>query len=204
MGLPQQLTISVVNSVQGDTNPALVSFVFVGEETSVNDFAGAALAYMDGALRTIGISGLKITGCTVAPIDGGKVGAGVAVPFPTAEYAAKYASVENATLHTQFPMSTGVGNGTWAPRGSSILMTEFTATGGRHNGRHYLPFACKECINGSTGLVYDTAQASLQNAWNAAFFDIAPQVVTKATGTAHTILAVKASSNVARLRSRMK
>lgn len=206
--MPRQITITVTNSLQGDTNPALVSFVdgYPAATDPGNDavFLAHCLAYMDAALRTVGASGLKITGAKVAPVEAGVVGASTSLPFPASEYGALYGSVPGATLHTVFPMSTGAGGTGWAPRGSSCLVTEYTSSGGRHNGRHYLPFVCRESVDPGNGLFYDSALASVKAAWDAAFFDVIPQVVTKATGAAHSILGVRVSSNVARLRSRMK
>lgn len=99
----------------------------------------------------------------------------VAIPFPTTEYAAIVAAVI-AAGGTIPGMGAGYGAnfgaGALSPLGTSISVTELTATPGpTGRGRHFLPFINTGCVSAAGGLLA-TQQAFIRSAWDDMIFGI--------------------------------
>lgn len=125
----------------GQSDPAIAAALLNYTYTAMNYFAGY----------------FSVTAVLAGP-DAGPL---LALAYPLAEYEA---------LHGLFPFgvdfvidSYGVQTGNaneMCPPGASVLVTEYTSLGGRHNGRKYLPWLSTIGTD-TNGLLEGTVQGSL-------------------------------------------
>lgn len=142
----RRFRVQLTNDSIGALNPAYVGFDFLGGPSgggTKEEVGAQIIAFF--YISQFAAGGSRIAGITVATDNG----PGVALPFPVdALNAMSDPDVAFGTTYGEVPF----GAGALAPVGTSILLTEHTAVGGRHNGRCYLPYAAAATID-AAGLV---------------------------------------------------
>jgi hypothetical protein len=133
--------------------------------------------------------------------------------FPATEFTAihtEYSSIPNLTAYGQ---NVGRSGEALAPLGTSIVVTEYSATGGPGGrGRHFLPFISENLIN-SGGQVESTAIAAIEpnygrflmdNPAGTSITDLTPTVVKADQSVNAPVVAVKCQPVFSNLRSRRR
>jgi hypothetical protein len=173
------------------------------------------LGYVTGACRWVSDQHTKLVGidyrATLSTVS-------VPVAFPTAEYAAFYAA--NVAAFPKMVGITGYGQdlgetgNPLAPLGTSIVVSEYTATGGPSGrGRHFLPFIGAYSVTGG-GYVQPTHRAALKEYYERLLMDgvtvtapwepLQPVVENAAGTTVKNITNVKAQPVFSNLESRRR
>jgi hypothetical protein len=178
--------------------------------------AAQIIGYATIACRWVSDQSTKLTGiqyrATLATVS-------VPVPFPTTEYAALYAANTAAWPKmvgiTGYGQALGETGNALSPLGTSIVHTEYTATGGPSGrGRHYLPFVGKFSVTGG-GTVEPTHRTGIEEAYNAFIrdgvtpnaagcVDLQPVVENAARTTVKAITSTKVQPVFSNLESRRR
>lgn len=195
----------------GPLNPAINSY----------HVANDALTDADVAAQLIGFhvlyAQLVAEPCSISRITSGVVGGPQSdVSFPSAELTAINAAVGAGPYDAPYSdYGAALGTSAAAPLGTSLLVTEYTALGGRHNGRKYLPYLGQLGINTTTGLVEASTIGNVRAYYLYWLLATNPSGGGPATGIPDTLGLVAGSTNSpigdckvsaapARLRSRIR
>lgn len=202
-----------VEGPAGPLNNAICTHTFGDDSPGDTEALGITVAaYIAKATLLQGVD-VIIGNATAHSLSGGVVGPGASIPW-NQDYWDDW-----KTIDSDLPTATGWGftadglGTSLAAAGVSITITESVVSGGRHNGRHYLPWTCKDAIS-SAGLVGSTVRTNLVENYNWKMLgsvftrptwaaDITPNV-RSAAGTLSTVYAAVCSANPARLRSRVR
>lgn len=209
----EHLVVEIVSSA-GVLNPAYVGFTCDAATQTTAQNTACVLSYLAKAsMDSMVIS--SVMGVTAHPVvlPGNTLGPGVAVPLPTAELADWHAIDSDSPTPAGWGFNIG-DHTTLAPVGTSINVMEYTSVGGRHNGRHYLPWVYAGAID-NDGLVGGVVQGLIQDAWNwringsiytqPTWFDMSTFVIQRTPSPGiNGITAVSCKANPARLRSRIR
>lgn len=204
----RKFEVYVTNVVTGPLNPAI----------NVWKTNQAALSDADIAAQLIGfyVKALALNSATASAIDrilsGPVNGPLTDVPFPTAELAALNAAVDAPYVASYSDYGASVGSGSIAAAGVSTTVTEFTALGGRHNGRKYVPWTRAGAI--VDGIISSSTVGNMRayylywllatNPSGGAAAGI-PDSIVPVVGAANSPVSdVKVSQTPARLRSRIR
>lgn len=133
-------------------------------------------------------------------------------PFPTTEWAALVAANPDLGAATAYS-GIVVGTGGLAPLGTSIVVTEYSATGGPSGrGRHFIPFVNTTCLDTATGFLNAANIAAIGVSYatyispsgvdGASFLD--PVVVPESGGTEKAVVTVVVQPVLSNLRSRRR
>lgn len=168
------------------------------------------LAYFAGQSLETAAASLRIVSVTLTPAG---TNLGTLVPFPVAEYAAIRAAFGSLPAMAAYGVAIGRAGESLAPLGTSIVVTERTATGGPGGrGRHFLPFISENLIGGD-GYVASTAIAPVEanygrfiqdSTGSAALVDLHPILVNAAQTTQKNITTVSCQPVFSNLRSRRR
>lgn len=203
---------SLTNNAQGAANPAIVDFSVVSGGATEAEVAAGILAYF----YALGLQDTFGTNAAVTGITKRLSGASgsTPVPFPTTEYAT-LKTANGADLPTLTAYNTVLG-GTeaYAPLGTSITVSLYTATPGRKTtGRHYIPWVSQDTNDGNgrvasgyLALIVDAYTAFLLGVTSGTFVgvvDVSPSVQSATAGT-NLITTPVASSSFARLKTRSR
>lgn len=170
-----RIKLVITSTYAGPDNPAIIGFDFGGSIDT-----GEALASMIGYLyasQTLS-AGVSMTGASMVTDDGPAVG----MDFPATELVALTGG--NGLGSTWGAVDFGAG--AMAPVGTSILVTERTDIGGRHNGRCYLPWPATACF-GSNGYVLASTIAQARGAYEALFLGATANGVLPSGWTPFTV-----------------
>jgi hypothetical protein len=204
----RQFNVYVTNVVAGPLNPAVNVWHTNNAAMSDADIAAQLIGFYKKALTLSGA-----ISCAIDRIQSGPVGGPLTdVPFPTAELEALNAAVDAPYVAAYSDYGASVGSGEIAAAGISITVTEFTALGGRHNGRKYIPWTRSGAISG--GIVSADTIGNMRayylywllatNPAGGAAAGIADSI-TPVVGAANSPVSdVKVSQTPARLRSRIR
>lgn len=198
-------------SITGPLNPAINTW-HVANDAEDNATVAAQLIGFTALALSISAAACSLDRITVS--TGG--GPAIDVPFPDSELSAINGAVDapyNASV-AEGGYGVPIGSGSYLPIGSSLLLTEFTAIGGRHNGRKYLPWTEQGAVDGSTGTVQASVIGNIRayylywllatNPSGGAAAGIPDTIAPVAGATNSPIGDVKVSGAVARLRSRIR
>lgn len=176
--------------------------------------AAQMLLYVTGACRWVSDQHTKLVGIQYTPTLSSL---SVPVPFPATEYAVLYAAAvgdfPKVVGITGYGQDLGETGNALSPLGTSIVVSEYTATGGPSGrGRHFLPFVGKFSVTGG-GFVDASHRAGIEELYNAFILDdgsftgsvpLQPVVENAARTTVKNILNVKAQPVFSNLRSRRR
>lgn len=160
-----RIRVTVANTHVSPLNPAIVAFDFSdgdGLDT------GQALAQIIGFLWNSGNigDGSSIADASFVQRAGaGKWTAGVHMPWPQ-EKLGQLGSDLSLNFGDGYGAKTFGISGGISGLGTSVLMTEHVAAGGRHNGRLYLPYCSPGSISAS-GTITNTARGAAIAAYKA-------------------------------------
>lgn len=201
-----------VEGPAGPLNNAIASFVWGDDVGDNSQYAITCAAYLTKAMQLQGVDSL-ITSAVAHDLDGAVVGPGVSATFDPDLWADWVAIDGDLPAATAWGFATGGLGTSLAAAGVSITMMEHVAAGGRHNGRHYLPWTCKDAIT-ATGIVGSTVRTNLSENYE---WKMRGSIFTRPTwcagmvtavrmssGTLNEIFGAQASANPARLRSRVR
>lgn len=203
------LTIKTSNDAVNAANYQVNRFAFNAPVMDVDELAACILAYFY-TIEAVDVfaQNTRIVGIDSRP--NGSSGA-VAVPFPTTAYAALVVAVPALPSVTTYVGTIGAGN--LAPLGTSISVSERTATvGPTGRGRHFLPFTSRNVVDTGGTLIPATGGA-IEDAWNdfirgdALVAGVPNPVVRPGSATGgggHTITSVKAQPVFSNLESRRR
>jgi hypothetical protein len=185
------------------------------DELGLANVAAQLIAYASGACRWTSDQHTKLVGIQYTPTLSTL---SVPVAFPTAEYAALYAATvgdyPKIVGITNYGQDLGETGNPLAPLGTSIVVSEYTATGGpAGRGRHFLPFTGAFSVTGG-GFVQPTHRAGVEALYVAFILGQSPDtvipqqlqpVVENAAGTTvKNVLNVKAQPVFSNLKSRRR
>lgn len=196
----------------GPLNNAIASVVFAGSSFDVPGCVMTAAAYFTKAMQLQGVDAL-LNAPTSHTIISGVVGPGVTEGFDAGYWADWITKDSDLPAASAWGFATGGLGTSLASAGISVTVMEGVAAGGRHNGRQYLPWTCKDAIT-STGLVGSSVRTDLvenyrwkllgdlytRPTWAAG---ITPGVKNNA-GVVNAVQVASVSANPARLRSRVR
>lgn len=212
-----RIKMSIANTHTSPANPAVIGLDVDLAGTSV---AQALAQFIGFAWNTAVIGdGSSIQDATVAEYSELRFGPSSHVPWPAAELA-DLGSDNSLNFGASYGAVTFGQPGGIAPLGTSVLITETTQIGGRHNGRMYLPWASPAAFD-SAGVVTALARGQVAAAYNAWILgnkvgtswmespagdhiEALPSVVVGAGGTSHPVLGVRVSTTPATLSSRKR
>lgn len=163
----KRYTVTMENSTVGALNKAVTGFTFNNSFTDAEN-AAACILYLASASAQMMAGGSSVTEVSVRAA--GSLG-GLSLPFPTAEYAALKTALAGANVATTAMTAYGVsiGGGSLAAVGTSVCVSERTATLGRTGiGRHFLPFVTSACIT-SAGLMATANSTNVGLSYDAVF-----------------------------------
>lgn len=145
-----KITAIITNGVTGPGNLAEIGFSFDTAESA--EQCGAQVA-----LYLAGMPGIFAPNTGLLALKRRNVGAAGSsfMAFPAAQFASERAKNTSFFANPMTDYSTFIGNGaTYAPQGTSICVTEGSATVGRRgSGRHFLPFTSQDVIEAFSGRV---------------------------------------------------
>lgn len=216
--MASRIRVSISNSHTSPLNPAIVGFDF-DPASGILD-VGQALAQSIAFLWNTGVigDGSSITDATLSNAVSGAWSPGEHLPWPVSEL-----DVLGSDLSINFGYAFGESTfgqlGGISGLGTSVLVTEQVAAGGRRNGRLYLPYCSPGAID-PNGTISSTARASAVNAYRAFLMsdragtawsgsngnnlvDLGP-CVTGPTGVASPVTGVRVSQVPATLSSRKR
>ena len=165
----KRYTVTMENSTIGAQNQAVLGFTFNNSETDAAN-AAAAILYIASASAQMMAAGSSVVGVSMRAA--GSLGA-LELPFPDPEYNDLKTALAGPHVSTTAMTDYGVsiGGGSLAAVGTSVCMTERTATLGRTGiGRHFLPFVTSACIT-SAGLFSSTNATNVGLSWHDVFID---------------------------------
>lgn len=178
--------------------------------TAMNVAAAQIIAYFAGQGAESMADGTSITSVTYIASS---TNLGVVVPFPNTEYDAIQAEFTSLPVMSAYGVEIGRSTGSLAPLGTSIVMTERTASGGPSGrGRHFLPFISEELVN-TQGQVASTAITNLEANYKRFILDgfaatslvnLNPKVVNAAGDTTRSITTAQAQPVFSNLASRRR
>lgn len=208
MAYAGKLTVKVQNANVDASNYQLVNFDFNADVADLDGCAAACIAYLASCGASDAIAGSSsIVG--IESRAAGSAGA-VSVPFPAAAYTALLGTgTPPPTFALAYPA--GIGGGAMCPLGTSISVSEKTATVGRTGrGRHFLPYTSNDAINGG-GTLLAAVQGLIETYYDQFMFGtaigISPDPVVRAGGVysgGHPITVVKAQPVLSNLESRRR
>lgn len=199
------------SSIGGALNPAIVSFGLTSNVVLSPEYAAHRLA---AYCQTSGseVSGASSISQILFSFDGG--------PERPVAWDEDIWDEIVANQSSSHPVSSSMtygfefGSGSMTIRGASVNMAEYTELGGKHNGRHYLPWIDAAALD-TSGDLKATSRTYLVGAWN--FYVkgdpdesdpwncyLGPWVPTGSAGTPSLITDVTARPVVSRLRSRTR
>lgn len=165
----RRYTITMENATIGSQNQAVLGFTFNNSETDANN-AAAAILYIASASAQMMAGGSSVVGVSMRAA--GSLGA-LELPFPDPEYSDLQTALAGPHVSTTTMTDYGVsiGGGSLAAVGTSVCVTERTATLGRTGiGRHFLPFVTSACIT-AAGLFNSTNAANVAASYHDVFAD---------------------------------
>lgn len=202
-----------IEGPSGPLNPALVGSVVEGSIMTIPQATATFISYLAKAATACMVESLfqAVTASTAA--TPGAWGPAVEQPLPTDELDDWHTIDSDSPTPTDWGFVIGAGTAL-ASVGTSVNVGELTAIGGRHNGRHFLPWIKSSAINGS-GLVTSTVQNDVSQAYQwrilgtfgsqPAWWGYSPVVEQVApTGAFNGIAGVAVRAAPARLRSRVR
>lgn len=207
-------TAVITSAAQGGArNPANVTFSFTDAGSQDPGDAAACAMRVMAYLIASGVmgGGTSIERIYRSPEAGG---AAQEVPWPAGNWSLAAGGLNRDPNQSSYPVA--IGSGAYAPVGTSIAVSEYTAGGGRTGrGRHYLPFIKADVIDGN-GFLSPSAQAAVADAWATYIVDegqvspglgpagIKPSVYSKKENVQRETLAITVSPTPANLRSRRR
>lgn len=202
-----------VEGPAGPLNTAICTHSFgLASPDDEEAMATTVAAYITKAMQLQGVDAI-LTNPTAHSLTGPGIGPGIGVAW-NQDYWDDWVAIDgDLPAATGWGFATGGLGTSLASAGVSITVVEQIVSGGRHNGRHYLPWTCKNAIDAG-GLVGSSIRSNLsQNyAWKmlGTVFTrptwaagLAP-VVRATGGSLQGIYATTVSANPARLRSRVR
>lgn len=147
MATEAKVIVSIANDAIGESNPAQVSFDF-SSQLNPDQLVARCISYLALAGQAVWAQGTRIIGARIRL--NGDAGS-VDWPFPVLEYASDKASFAGLgkTIPTMTAYGVVLGGGALAPIGTSVCVSEQTATASRKGrGRHYMPFVASTAVDG--------------------------------------------------------
>ncbi len=197
----------------GPLNPAQVGFILDSGLSSMTDDQAVAtvISYVAKAMSASSVAG-EISRVRVASGVPGAWGPFADAACPTSELADWHAIDSDSPTATAFPIAVGSGSAL-ASVGTSVNVAELTTIGGRHNGRHFLPWVKTSALDNS-GLVHSTTINDVNDAaaWRLggtiytqpAWWDAGFTVATSSPTASTPITGWTTRRAPARLRSRIR
>lgn len=147
MANADRMTITLVNTDVGPANTAQVGF-----SAAAVGWSAQKLAQVLGYFGALGSAGMIAVHTAVQAADQRAFGSAGNVPqaFPAAEYAdlVTAASAVGISMPSMTDYGDTFGVGNLAPLGTSISVSEVTATPGRSGrGRHFVPFVSRNAVD---------------------------------------------------------
>lgn len=167
--------VTWTNDAMGAFNPALISFVTDNSETFGQNVAQiVAYCRLAGAAYA---QPSKIAGVTSSEVDftlPGHYAPKIPQPFPLTEWNALRGTDSALPAWSGWGGSVSGGGGAM-PAGTSVNVAEYTDLGGRHNGRHYLPWVGSGVLDSSGGGIQSATITAISDAY---YKYILPSTVT--------------------------
>jgi hypothetical protein len=201
-----KLMVTLANDTVGQGNASIIDFDFAAGVTT-DVYAARALIYLTRTAPNVFAAGTRILGARWRPF--GEAGS-IDVEFPDAEWEHLVAGVPMFVPPNPHAYGAPLGSGTLAPIGTSVCVSEQTATPGRTGrGRHFLPFISAQAVTADGAFGNERAIDVEADAFRfliggaAAGLDpVGFSVIGKAAGAYKPVTNVKVRKNFSSLASR--